>query len=99
MRRRPSATASSPTLARCGRVLRVPDGESCCPNQQSGLLVVRPHPENLHGPFLFHDLVNEPMLNINASRVCAREITDELLEPWRLTPRVLPKNLEKFFAF
>ncbi len=42
--------------------------------------VVRPHPEDLHGPLGFDHLVDEPVLDVDAPRTGPGEVRDELLE-------------------
>jgi hypothetical protein len=60
------------------------------------LFVVRPHPEDLHRSRLWQDLIDEPVLDVDSSRVSTREIADELLEPRRLLPGIRSKDFEEF---
>lgn len=55
-------------------------------SERSGAsLVMGPHPQNLDCAFLFEDLVDESMLNVDASRISTRQISDELFErTWSL---------------
>src|SRR4051794_3696407 len=58
-----------------------------------------PHTEDLHRVFRFEDLVDEPLLNVNPSRVGTREVTHELFE-WRwFLERVCFENVEECFGF
>jgi hypothetical protein len=59
---------------------------------------VRPHPEDLHRPLLWQDLIHEPVLDIDSSREGARQVANELFESRRLLPGIRPKDLEEFFG-
>jgi hypothetical protein len=58
------------------------------------LLVVRPHSENLDRPLPLQDLVDEPVLGVDAPRVSAREVADELLVTRRGLERVATEQLD-----
>ena len=62
------------------------------------LFVVSPHPEDLHRPRLWQDLIHEPVLDVDSSREGAREVAHELLESRRLLPRIRSKDFEEFFG-
>jgi hypothetical protein len=52
------------------------DAKPLCPT----LLVVAPHAKHLDSTFVFDDLIDEAMLNIDAARVYAAQIPDEFLK-------------------
>jgi hypothetical protein len=56
------------------------------------LFVVCPHPKDLYDPFLFDDLVNESVLQVDATRVCPLKITDQLLVPGRRAKGILTQE-------
>jgi hypothetical protein len=43
---------------------------------------MEPHANNLHDFLFFQDLIDQPMLDIDAARVCAIEIAHQLFK-WR----------------
>lgn len=59
------------------------------------LLVVGPHAQDVHDVAIGEDLVDKPMLNVDASRVAVGRGTDELFVPWRCTERVLGEQVEE----
>jgi hypothetical protein len=48
---------------------------------RAALFVVRVHPEHLDRLLLLQDLVEEPVMNVDATRGGPCEVADELLEP------------------
>src|ERR1035437_9224072 len=50
------------------------------PQGTGSLLVVRPHPQYFHGPLVVENLVDQPMLNVDAPRVGAGQVSHELFE-------------------
>jgi hypothetical protein len=50
---------------------------------RAALFVARVHPEHLDRLLLLQDLVDEPVTNVDATRVDAGEIAHELLKPRR----------------
>jgi hypothetical protein len=69
-----------------------------CGNRQH-LLVMRPHPKDLDDAFLFQDLIDQAVLNVNAAGVCAAQIPDEFLEWRRPAERIFGENAEELFRF
>ena len=61
-------------------------------NLKSALLVVGPHPEHLDDMLGAENLVDQTVLDVDASREGAAEIPDELLERWRGLERVDVKD-------
>ena len=59
------------------------------------LLVVRPHAQHMDKSFVSIDLIHESMLNIDAPRVEAGEVPDQLLEAWRRGEGIGLKQLEQ----
>src|SRR2546421_35091 len=47
------------------------------------LFVVRPHPDNLDGPLLFPDLIDQPVLDVDPSREESSEVAGEFFVRWR----------------
>jgi len=60
--------------------------------------VMSPHPNNLHRPFLWVDLIHESVLDIDPARPRAIEISDQLLICWRALKRILLQNLKQAFC-
>src|ERR1700722_4241218 len=56
---------------------------------------MRPHAQDLHRLSGFDDLINQTMLNIDAARVCAGEIADELLVRWRIRKGIACQYLQQ----
>ena len=61
-------------------------------------LIVSPHTQDanrfLFGKYFVHDTV----LNIDAARICAGQITDQFLEGWWILKWVVGKNREQFLC-
>jgi hypothetical protein len=53
---------------------------------------VRPHSEHLHGLGIVEDLVDQAMLNADAPRIRAGQVSDELLERGRRLVGVLRED-------
>jgi hypothetical protein len=49
---------------------------------------VGPQTENLHDPLPFEDLIDQAMLDVDAARTGARQVTEELLKRRRRLKRV-----------
>jgi hypothetical protein len=62
------------------------------------LPVVGPHPQDMHDVAIGENLVDKPMLDVEASRVAARQVTNKLLVPWRCTERVLGEHVKEPFG-
>ena len=62
------------------------------------LPVVGPHPQDMHDVAIGENLVDKPMLDVEASRVAARQVTNKLLVPWRSTERVLGEHVKEPFG-
>jgi hypothetical protein len=45
--------------------------------------------------FVLDHLIDEPMLDVDASRECSAQVADELLERWRRSLRIRLKYVEK----
>jgi len=52
------------------------------------LFVMGPHAEYLHDAFVFQNLIDKPVLNIDAAGICAFQIPQEFLERRWLLKRV-----------
>lgn len=65
------------------------------PPSRSFLLVVRPHAEDLDDTFLRQDLVHQPVLDVDPSRVGAGQVAHELLEGRRTPEGVIGEQLEQ----
>ncbi len=59
---------------------------------------MRPHSEDLHRSLLWQDLIHEPVLYVDASRVSPGEIANELFEPRRLLQGIPTKDSQQFFG-
>jgi hypothetical protein len=60
---------------------------------------MRPHPKDLDDAFLFEDLIDQAVLNINAAGVCAAQIPEELLERRRSAKRIFGEDAQELFRF
>ncbi len=60
--------------------------------------VMSPHPNDLHRPFLWVDLIHESVLDIGPARPRAIEIPDQPLICWRALKRILLQNLKQAFC-
>ena len=58
------------------------------------LLVVGPHSQDMHDVAIGENLVDKPMLDVDASRVAARQVTDMFFVSWRCAERVLGEHVE-----
>jgi len=58
-----------------------------------------PHTDNLHNLLFIQYLIDEPMLKIDAARVCAAQVTNRFLEGRRDTVGVFAQDVEKCFGF
>ena len=58
---------------------------------------MRPHPDNFNRFDVVQNLVHKAVLNIDSSRACAREITDEFFVRWRPSIGILCQDTEEFF--
>jgi len=59
------------------------------------LLVVGPHSQDMHEVAIRENFVDKPMLDVDASRIAARQVTDNLFVPWRCAERVLGEHVEE----
>ena len=62
-------------------------------------LVVSPHPEHLHSALFLQDLVHEPMLDVDASRVGAGEVTDQLFKRRQRLEGIFGEDVEQPLGF
>ena len=46
------------------------------------LLIVRPHANNFNGAFIFENLINETVLDVDSTRICALQIANQFLDWW-----------------
>jgi len=44
------------------------------------------------------NFVDKPMLDVDASRIAARQVTDKLFVPWRCAERVLGEHVKEPFG-
>lgn len=58
-------------------------------------LVMRPHPEDFYSMLAIQDLVYEPMLDVDASGVCAGKVADQFLIAGRCLEWVLSDHREQ----
>lgn len=63
------------------------------------LFVVAPHTQDFHRLFGYQYLIDEAMLDIEATRIGAGQITDEFFIRWWILIRVLVENFEQFLGF
>jgi len=49
----------------------------------------------MHDVAVGENLVDKPMLDVDASRVAARQVTDKLFVSWRCAERVLGEHVEE----
>lgn len=61
-------------------------------------LIVSPHTQDANYFFFGKDFVHDAVLNIDAARICAGKITDQLLEGWWILKWVAGKNREQFLS-
>ena len=66
--------------------------------QHAELLVMRPHADDLDDMFIFHDLVHQPMLDVDPAGIRSGEIAHKLLEGWRSLKRICFHDLKQFFC-
>ena len=55
-----------------------------------------PHAKHLDSTFVFDDLIDEPVLNIDPARVCPAHISDEFLNQRRPPKGIIGENAKKF---
>ena len=60
-----------------------------------GSFVMRPHPENLDGPFGIIDLIHQTVLDVDTAGVGTGQIPDELLAGWWGLERILGDDVEQ----
>jgi hypothetical protein len=60
----------------------------------AALFIMRPHPDHLNGFNIVKNLINETMLYVDSSGICAGEVTDELFERGWILVRVLSKDVQ-----
>jgi hypothetical protein len=58
-----------------------------------------PHPNDFYDSLFFENLIDEPMLNVDAARIRSGKITDELLIWRRCLKRIEFENFEEPFDF
>ena len=58
------------------------------------LVVMSPHPNDLDGPDLFQNLVDESVLNSDATGISPRKISDQLFKRWRGLKRVFGQDFK-----
>jgi len=58
-----------------------------------------PHAEHFNDAFVFHDLIDQTMLDINAAGVRAAQIAEKFLERRRFPEGVFSENVEELFRF
>ena len=61
-------------------------------------LVVGPQTENLDRMVLLKDLIDQPMLDVNSSRVCAPEVTDQPLKWWWRYPWIVCDEIQQLLG-
>lgn len=62
------------------------------------LFIMCPHPDDFDDAFFVVNLVDEPVLDIDASGICAGEVADEFFIRRRVLKRVFFKNFEDGFG-
>ena len=60
------------------------------------LFVMRPHAEDLDDPLLLQDLVDQPVLDIDPSRISTAQIAYQLLKRRRRLQRIFSQQIEEF---
>lgn len=60
------------------------------------LLVVGEEPQHLDRPLYFHDLIHEPVVDVDPARVRSGEISDESFAPRRRCERVARQEIQGF---
>ena len=61
----------------------------------TGLIVMGPHPKHLDGTFVFDDLIDEAVLNIDPARICPAKISDKSLKRRRPPKGIIGEDAEK----
>lgn len=61
--------------------------------------IVRPHTQDTNASLFNKNFVYDTVLNIDATRVCAGKIADQLFEGWWIFKWVVGKNREQFLGF
>ena len=69
------------------------------PAQVPSLFIVCPHAYHFDDVAFFKDLIDQAMLNIDATRVSPCQVADEFLEPWWSLERIYFKYLKNLFRF
>lgn len=59
---------------------------------------MRPHPDDFDDAFFFVNLVDEPVLDVDAPGICAGEVSDEFFIRRRVMERVFFKDFEEGFG-
>ena len=60
---------------------------------------MRPHSNDLHNPFIFENLVDQSMLDIDPARICPSQITNKFFVSGRSLEGIDFKNFEEFLGF
>jgi hypothetical protein len=66
--------------------------------QMNQLLVMCPHPQNLHGLGI-NNLINNPMLDVDSSRECPRQIANQFFVGWILCKWIFSDCIKNFLSF
>ena len=61
-------------------------------------LVVGPQMEDFDRMVLLKDLIDQPMLEVNSSRVCAAEVTDQPLKWWWRDPWIILNKIQQLLG-
>lgn len=61
-----------------------------------GSLIVCPHTQDTNRFLFGKNLIDNTVLNIDASRVGASKITNQLFEGWGISKRIVGKNRQQF---
>jgi len=60
---------------------------------------VSPHTKHLYGAVFFDNLIDKPVLYVNAAGVGPRKIADKLLEWWWFLKWIHSQNVQQHFHF
>jgi len=77
-------------MAWCGR---------CRVNGLACLLIVSPHSQDTNDAFLGEYFIHHAVLNVDAARVSAREVTNQFLIGWRILQWIGRENRKQFLRF
>jgi len=58
----------------------------------SPLFVMSPHSEDLDGSYLFQDLIDETVLDIDPTRIGSGKVSDQLFKGWRGLKRIFGQD-------